>query len=160
MSEDEAPQVNEQSQTWRPLRYSKVTGISRELDELRRAIFADGHRSVHALGERTAGGAYGEYLITTPARPAGFDKSDGPQLLEQAERISFQHDVIPKVGVVGATNKCLLAIVADRLRAFQASPFACEHKAKALECVEKALIVLENRTRERRARGVEGTHTP
>jgi hypothetical protein len=63
------------------------------------------------------------------------------------------------VGVNGITNEVLLAIVADRLRGFQSSPYACQENAEALECTEAALRRLHDRTRAREARGVEGTHT-
>jgi hypothetical protein len=62
-------------------------------------------------------------------------------------------------GVNGITHEALLAILADRLRGFQAGPYANEYNAKALDMIEGAQAVLQARTRERMARGVEGTHT-
>jgi len=71
--------------------------------------------------------------------------------------IKFQLGPVHEAGLNGGTNEALLAIVADRLRSFQASPYSCRENALALTKVEEALMWLDNRTRERRARGVEGT---
>lgn len=73
--------------------------------------------------------------------------------------IRFQNGPIKEAGVNGITNEALLAIVADRLEGFQSGPYACEANAKALFHCQGALSVLHERTREREARGVEGTHT-
>ena len=73
--------------------------------------------------------------------------------------ILFQNGAIPEAGVNGVTQEVLLAIVADRLRSFQAGPFANDYNAAALSHVESALGALLDRTRNRMARGVEGTHT-
>jgi len=62
-------------------------------------------------------------------------------------------------GVNGITHEVLLAIVADRLRGFQAGPYACKANACALTHIEEALHWLQQRTIERMRRGVEGTHT-
>ena len=55
-------------------------------------------------------------------------------------------------------EEALLAIVIDRLRSFQAGPFKCVENELALEKCEDALWQLQERTRARIARGVEGTH--
>jgi hypothetical protein len=57
----------------------------------------------------------------------------------------------------GLTNEALLAVVIDRMRGFQSSPFACRENAVALTKMEEALMWLQKRTRDRVARGVEGT---
>ena len=57
----------------------------------------------------------------------------------------------------GITNEALLAVVIDRLRGFQSGPFACRENALALTKLEEGLMWLQKRTRERIARGVEGT---
>lgn len=56
------------------------------------------------------------------------------------------------------TQEALLAIVIDRLRAFQAGPFKCVENELALQKVEDALWQLQERTKARIARGVEGSH--
>lgn len=73
--------------------------------------------------------------------------------------VLFQNGPIQQFGVNGVTQEALLAIVIDRLRSFQAGPFASSWNASALLKCEDALEDLQMRTRERIARGVEGTHT-
>lgn len=57
----------------------------------------------------------------------------------------------------GLSNEALLAVVIDRMRGFQSGQFACRDNACALTKLEEALMWLQKRTRERMARGVEGT---
>lgn len=105
---------------------------------------------ITVLDEPGAGGANHDYQCSLPpsARfPAAVD------IL-----IPFQNGPIPGNGVNGLTQEALLAIVADRLRSFQAGPFACAENAEALAHTEKALAALLSRTKARMARGVEGTH--
>lgn len=75
-----------------------------------------------------------------------------------ADLIEFQHGPIAESGINGLTNEVLLAIVADRLRCFQSSKFACRENALALTKIEEAFHWLEARTKARERRGVEGTH--
>ena len=72
--------------------------------------------------------------------------------------INFQRGPIKENGTNGVTNEALLAIVADRLRGFQSSEYSCRENAYALTKIEEALHWLHHRTRNREARGVEGTH--
>lgn len=74
--------------------------------------------------------------------------------------ISFQNGPIQSngEGVNGITHEILLAIVADRLRSFQKSEYACKANACALTHIEEAMHWLQQRTLERLRRGVEGTH--
>ncbi|MEZ7524021.1 hypothetical protein [Burkholderia vietnamiensis] len=82
---------------------------------------------------------------------------------EDGEKVSpvcifFQNGPIAEVGVNGLTQEVLLAIVTDRLRSFQAGPFACRENALALTKIEEAQHWLQQRTLARMRRGVEGTH--
>jgi hypothetical protein len=61
-----------------------------------------------------------------------------------------------RAGAVGLTNEVLLAIVKDRLEAFQAGPYACRENAVALNGIDKALAALHSRTKARIFQGVEG----
>ena len=70
--------------------------------------------------------------------------------------LDFQNGPIKEVGVNGVTQEALLAIVIDRLRSFQAGPFACRDNAVALTKAEESLMWLQKRTRDRMRRGVEG----
>ena len=72
--------------------------------------------------------------------------------------ILFQNGPINEVGVNGLTHEVLLAILIDRMRSFQAGPFACRENALALTKMEEAQHWLHSRTRARMMRGVEGTH--
>ncbi len=73
--------------------------------------------------------------------------------------LSFQNGPIIEVGLNGISGEALLAILIDRLRGFQLGPYACEDNQSALECLDSALGYLQNRTKARIARGVEGTHS-
>jgi hypothetical protein len=74
------------------------------------------------------------------------------------QSISFQNGPIQEVGVNGISNEALLAIVEDRLLGFQSGPYACRENAIALTHIQDAMMWLQKRTRDRMARGVEGTH--
>jgi hypothetical protein len=73
-------------------------------------------------------------------------------------KLLFQNGCIPDNGTNGITQEALLAIVADRLDAFQDGPFACNENKRALEAVNEAIHWLHFRTLKRTARNVEGTH--
>lgn len=72
--------------------------------------------------------------------------------------IRFQNGPIHEVGANGISNEALLAIVEDRLKGFQSGPYACRENAIALTKIQEAMHWLHHRTRDRLARGVEGTH--
>lgn len=82
----------------------------------------------------------------------------GPGEEPRPVTISFQNGPIAEAGVNGLTQEVLLAIVADRLRSFQAGQYACRENALALTKIEEAMQWLHSRTRSRMLRGVEGTH--
>lgn len=107
--------------------------------------------TISVLDEPGHGGANHEYEISG-FTPGNSDKCRGPM------RISFQNGPIKEHGVNGVTQEALLAIVIDRLKSFQAGPYACKSNADALAHIETGLEHLLARTRERMARGVEGTH--
>ncbi len=58
----------------------------------------------------------------------------------------------------GAFVENVIQACIDRLTFYQKSKFACEENAKALEHLHEAKSVLNKRTVDREARGVEGTH--
>lgn len=102
------------------------------------------------------GGANHEYEIHLMADPG-----DGaPKITAEKwqQNISFQNGPINEAGINGVSGEALLAIVIDRLRSFQAGPFSCRENAVALTHAETALMWLQKRTRDRLARGVEGTN--
>lgn len=100
---------------------------------------------VFAVGSPGAGGAPQRYMVKTRDEVS-------------MAVLHFQNGAIQEVGVNGITHEVLLAIVADRLRAFQAGQFANRYNAEALAAIEAAQSALKARTLERMQRGVEGTH--
>lgn len=101
---------------------------------------------ITVLDDPGQGGACHEYEVSHDTMPP--------------TRISFQNGPINEDGngVNGLTHEVLLAIVADRLRSFQAGPYSCKANACALTHIEEAQHWLQQRTLERMRRGVEGTH--
>lgn len=71
--------------------------------------------------------------------------------------ILFQRGLPKDGGINGISNEALLAIVEDRLAGFQSGEFANIENAIALAKVQEAIMWLHKRTRDRIARGVEGT---
>ena len=102
---------------------------------------------ITVLDEPGQGGACHEYAI---------DFATNGQL--QSCRISFQNGPIQEAGVNGVSGESLMAIQIDRLRSFQAGPYACRENTLALTALEESLMWLQKRTRDRLARGVEGTN--
>mgnify|MGYP000886220090 CR=1 FL=1 len=72
--------------------------------------------------------------------------------------VRFQNGPIQEVGVNGVSNESILALVEDRLHGFQSGPFACRENAIALTKLQECMMWLQKRTRDRVARGVEGTN--
>lgn len=110
--------------------------------------------TVIAEDEPGPGGAHHHYTMLLPDWSRHPDGSHAHNVWD----VHFQNGPIGEVGANGITNEALLAIVTDRLRCFQSGPFACRENALALTKIEEALHWLHSRTRERIARGVEGTN--
>jgi hypothetical protein len=58
----------------------------------------------------------------------------------------------------GAFAESVIAAALGRLRYYQDSKFACTPNAVAIDHLERALRALDERTRDREQRQVEGTH--
>ena len=99
---------------------------------------------VLVMDEPGHGGACHEYAIHI--------NKDGKNLLR------FQNGPIKEKGVNGITHEVLLAILIDRLQGYQAGDYKCRENAIALTKMEEALMWLHKRTKDREARGVEGTY--
>ncbi len=69
--------------------------------------------------------------------------------------IQFQLGPVKEVGVNGVTNEALLAIVLHRLRVLN-EKFPCRENSQAITNIEQGQMWLEQRTRNRQKRGVEG----
>lgn len=107
--------------------------------------------------EPGAGGANHDYAITFHDETVGYDRSPISERHGRNCIISFQNGPVAEAGVNGISQEALLAIVIDRLQCFQAGPYKCRENAIALTHLEDAMHWLQHRTRERMARGVEGT---
>lgn len=121
----------------------------RELTDYKGSLANDG-LDIRVMDEPGAGGANHQYAISTPHDPA---HNGGGVFCE----IDFQNGLVPEVGVNGVTEQALLAVVLDRLRAFQSGPFSSRENAIAITNIEQGLMWLRQRTRNREERGVEGT---
>lgn len=99
-----------------------------------------------------AGGACHHYTII--ADESKITLGDGVTVYQE---LNFQNGPILEAGVNGISQEALLAIVEDRLQCFQAGPYACRENAIALTKIQEAMMWLLKRTRDRMARGVEGT---
>lgn len=131
----------------RKLTSHKVNGLNECLD-------------IAVLDEPGQGNACHRYAITgfdTGKNPSSVG-SDGYKASYSTCGIMFQNGPILEVGVNGISNEALLAIVEDRLVGFQGGPFACRENAIALTKIQEAMMWLQKRTRDRMARGVEGTN--
>lgn len=106
--------------------------------------------------EPGSGGANHCYLIR--GFNAATNPSREPTVSQTSLTIVFQNGPIAEVGVNGITHEALLAILIDRLEAFQAGPYNCEENLQALHHLREAAVALKSRTLARMARGVEGTH--
>lgn len=120
----------------------------------------NGELTLEVLDEPGAGGACHLYHVT------GFNSRTNPsdpwtarhgQPAEHST-ILFQNGPVAAAGVNGVTHEVLLAVLIDRLEGFQSGPYAHPHNADALTSLRSALASLQQRTRDRLHRGVEGTH--
>ena len=109
-----------------------------------------------APGQGGAHHLYAVYGFHSATNPVG--EVDSSLKNETVLKIFFQNGPIKEVGVNGITQEALLAIVIDRLKSFQAGPFASEYNERSLHHCRLALNEVHARTRERIKRGVEGTH--
>jgi hypothetical protein len=117
---------------------------------------ANDRLEIEVMDAPGAGGANHVYRVTGFDAPA--PKREEIPAADGSADIIFQDGPIPENGVNGLTQEVLLEICADRLRSFQAGPFACRENALALTKIEEAQMWLQKRTRDRMARNVEGTH--
>lgn len=105
---------------------------------------------VEVIDDRSHGNASHKYLI----------RASVPNNVKQLEptQLHFQNGPIAEVGVNGITHETLLAVLIDRLEGFQSGPYKCQENQAALEALQQAQSALQSRTKDRAARGVEGTH--
>jgi hypothetical protein len=123
----------------RQINTHKVNGLNEALE-------------INVIDEPGAGGACHHYHIDGPMRKVGTEQAPDFRV-----NIRFQNGPIQEAGVNGISQEAQLAVVIDRLQSFQAGPYACMSNGLALAHCVAALSRLQERTRERMARGVEGT---
>ena len=112
------------------------------------------HHDGHGLNESITigadgpgpGGASHRYTLTIGEHRVGFLQfQEGPRHVPES--------------TPGATEAALLAILIDRLRGFQAGPYACRENAIQLTKLEETLHWARARADARAKRGVLGTYT-
>lgn len=107
---------------------------------------------IEVADEPGPGGAPHAYSLRWPIG------EEGDNIRVQFHLIEFQNGPIAEAGINGLTHEALLAILIDRLECFQRGPFACEENASTLLHLRAAQVTLLSRTKNRMARGVEGTN--
>lgn len=116
----------------------------------------DGHglnESIHIVADAPSnGGASHRYDLSIAAGPDG-----NPGEVQLIGFVQFQQGARNEPGSTpGATEAALLAILIDRLRGFQAGPFACRENAIQLTKLEETLMWTKERAHARARRGVLG----
>lgn len=103
-------------------------------------------------------GHFGEHWLDIAGKPAG-GVSCG-----RGFTISWQNGPLGRGNdrrePNGAFVEDLIAAVIGRIEFYQGGEFACDENARALEALHAAARALDERTRAREARAVEGTHAP
>lgn len=125
------------------------------------------HHDGHGLAERIEveadgpgpGGASHTYrvYVDISGTKRAWDSGCTGQAREKVAEIQYQKG--PRAeedSTPGVLDSVLLAIVADRMKSFQAGPFSCPENASVLETVQNALKVLKDRADARAKRGVLG----
>lgn len=107
--------------------------------------------TVEALDTPGNGGAHHLYGISWADAAASVRSPRRHQVV-----LPFQDGPVSEVGVNGVSNEALLAVVIDRLKAFQAGPYDCRENLIALTKLQEGMRWLHQRTRARMERGVEG----
>lgn len=104
---------------------------------------------VYAVDEKGNGGANHEYVIV----------SDAGLMQPKELKIQFQNGARKEENSIhGVIDTDLLEIARDRLKSFQAGPFASRENACALTHIEEALMWMNRRVEDRIERQVLGTN--
>lgn len=144
----------------------RESGILRELQTIQTQQKLNRVFSTDAEGPA---GAHHDYLIV-PVEPireqyteVGIDEEDGESVF--ATNVCLPASIFFQQGPRkeaesshGILDTDLLEIVRDRMKCFQAGPYASEYNAEALMHIELALVALNKRVEDRIERGVLGTN--
>jgi hypothetical protein len=102
-------------------------------------------------------GIRAEHWVDDHLRPAG------GSTFGNGFAISWQHGPLGRGAKRkepnGAFVEDIIAAAVDRIEFYQRTEFNCDENAVALEHLQKALTILDERTQKREARQVEGTHS-
>jgi hypothetical protein len=111
---------------------------------------------IEVMDDPAAGNAPSVYEIF------GYTAKDNPswEFAYQSTILLFQQGTLTEKGPNGLTMESIITVLIDRLQCFQSGPFANELNGEALRHLVSAREALFARTRERQARGVEGTMQP
>jgi len=107
------------------------------------------HTTVCAVDEPEFGANH-HYKIVIKGKEEGEPSVIGSE-------VRFQKGPVKVHGRNGIHNEDLIAIVIDRLQGLNSGDFKCRQNSLAITKLEEAMMWLNNRTAERRSRGVEGT---
>ena len=120
--------------------------------------------TVYATDEPGPGGANHTYIICRNDRKHSLIATDDglseihtdPDAILATIQMQWGPRKNPE-SVHGVIDTDLIEIVRDRLKAFQAGPFACDENAHALSHIEEALLWMNKRVEDRIERNVLGT---
>lgn len=101
------------------------------------------HTEIYAIDEKEFNANH-EYVVSAVSSTYNY------------ARVSFQKGPVKENGVNGCHNEDLIAIVLDRLQCLNQGDFKCRENSIAITKLEEALMWLDKRTADRKARGVEG----
>jgi hypothetical protein len=105
---------------------------------------------VQTTDEVGPGGAHHSYTLF---------KRNGSNREQELGYLQFQKGPVDEPGSTsGITEAALLAVLIDRLEAFQAGPYACEENQQALDNLRAAMTAVHARAHARAERGVLGTY--
>ena len=84
-------------------------------------------------------------------------KNNSVDIYDQIAKVYFQDGPIKEVGISGIQNEPVIAILIDRLK-YLDGQFPSEYNKAAIYHLGLALESLQQRTKDRQDRGVEGTN--
>lgn len=114
-------------------------------------IGTNNYTEVYAIDEQAFNANHEYEVREIPAKGATTSKD------EIYAKVLFQKGPVKENGVNGCHNEDLIAIVLDRLYSLNQGDFKCRENSIAITKLEEAMMWLNKRTADRKARGVEGT---
>lgn len=115
-----------------PVAESKTVEINSPIDQ----IYQGKHLEACRMDRPGPGGACHQYEIFTHE-----EQGDGQSVC----RLHFQEGPVKDAGINGVQHEALVAVIIDRLQAFQTGPYSCRENAIAITKLEEALMWLDKR---------------